>query len=103
MMARGAQALDEVQPVKTGYHPIDNQQIETITHRANEAFGAACHLGDQVAFFVKAVRDVISVLSVVLNQQDLQAAARFPASVPHSTSRDTINVIFKMSSYKIPM
>jgi hypothetical protein len=32
-----------------------------------------------MAFFAKTVRDVISSLSVVLNQQDLQAAARFPA------------------------
>jgi hypothetical protein len=31
---------------------------------------------------MKAARNVISVLLVVLNQQDLQSAARSPASVP---------------------
>src|SRR5271167_4256892 len=82
MVARCTQALDEVQPVEAGYHPIDNQQIETIAHCANETLRTACHLGDQVAFLVKAVRDVVSVLSVVLNEQDLQAASRSPASVP---------------------
>ena len=79
-MAGGAQGLDKVQPVKARYHPVDDQQIETVTERANEAFGAAGDLGEQVAFFVKAMRDVISGLLVVLNKQDLQAAARFLAS-----------------------
>src|SRR5262252_9143952 len=35
----------------------------------NEAFRAARYLDDQVSFFAKAVRDVISTLSVIFDQQ----------------------------------
>src|SRR5215831_6824921 len=100
-MDGGAQGLDKVQPVKARYHPVDDQQIETVTQSASKAFGAISHLGKQVAFFVKAMRDVISGLLVVLNKQDLQAAVRFLTSARRFW--ETKNVIFKMSSYKIPM
>jgi len=100
-MASGAQGFDKVQAVKARYHPVDDQQIETVTQRASKAFGAIGHLGKQVAFFVKAMRDVISGLLVVLNKQNLQAAVRFLTI--SSQVWETKNVIFKMSSYKIPM
>jgi hypothetical protein len=42
-----------------------------------------------VAFFAKTARDVVGILSIVLNQQDLQAAARFLTLVrPLDISRD---------------
>jgi hypothetical protein len=42
-----------------------------------------------VPFFAKAIRDVIGILSVVFNQQDLQAAALFLASArPFDGARD---------------
>jgi hypothetical protein len=41
-----AQALDQVQPVQTGYHPIDDEQIEPIAQCTNEAISTTCHLRD---------------------------------------------------------
>jgi len=72
-----AQAPDEGEPVEAGNHPIDNEQIEAIAHCAHETISTTRRLGDQVAFFAKTVRDVICILSIVFNEQDLQAEARF--------------------------
>jgi len=42
-----------------------------------------------MALFAKTVRDVIGILSIILNQQDLHAAARFLTSVRYPASRET--------------
>jgi hypothetical protein len=95
MVAGRTQAPDQVQPVKAGDHPVDDEEIEAIARSANEPFRTACRLRDQMALFAKTVRDVISILSIILNQQDLQAAARFLRSAGPR--------LYRRSSYKIPM
>jgi hypothetical protein len=53
--------------------PREFRLLEYLMRHASQVVTRTMLLQHEVAFFAKALRDVISILSIVFNQQDLQA------------------------------